>query len=447
MKAQLNSKVGDSMNIAPVSQHSKTQSVKESYQTDLDSDLVQTFQGQLQFAENDLEWPTPEITPGDKQRDYHKEIDKKRKSDDLEKATALSYWNSQKQEDQFEMNQTMKLTNVEMQNQAEQEKDQTRRQIVENSSTTKKLNQTVSHEKIKQLKPYLVASALQENGAQAPKQEFAELLQAKHNPLGQKPSQSVNQASVSEFPVRADQINPIASQPQLRNERNNTFLKSSPEKGEGVKAAATQSHTQKSSSTIDYRLAKIVGSENTKETKNNHGKQNVFSSELNTALKSDPTGETESTSKPSAAKEADRPQMKDVVNNVKIMLSSGKDTIVIRLTPEHLGKLEIKLKKSGDSLTGEFKVESAETKKLLQAEFAQLQQDLQNQGIKLEHYTIQVKGEGDGSLAQNSQGRQHQDSSGSNQENQHRVTGNENKPALTGTVNRIQTDSGVNIII
>jgi flagellar hook-length control protein FliK len=92
-------------------------------------------------------------------------------------------------------------------------------------------------------------------------------------------------------------------------------------------------------------------------------------------------------------------------------------------------------------------VESAETKKLLQAEFAQLQQDLQNQGIKLEHYTIQVKGEGDGSLAQNSQGRQHQDSSGSNQENQHRVTGNENKPALTGTVNRIQTDSGVNIII
>lgn len=435
------------MNINPVGQHSKAQALRETNQAILDDNPILTFQGQLQFAESDLELLTPDITAIEGQRDYHKEIEKRRQSDDQDKATALSYWNNQQQENRIDLNQSVRQHNNTIQKQTEQEKDQTSQQVIQNLSTTKKLNQTVSQEKIKLLKPHLIASALQESGPQSPKPEFGELLQAKFSQLGNKSPQPMNQASVSEFPVNTEQINPVGNQAQLRNDRNTFTVKPTQEKAEGIKSASLQSHNQQSSSNADYRMGKVAGSETAKETKHNQVKPNGFNNELNSALKSDQTTETDASNKPGPTKEVERPQVKDVVNNVKIMLSSGKDTIVIRLTPEHLGKLEIKLKKTGDTLSGEFKVESLETKKLLQSEFLQLQQDLQNQGIKLEHYTILVKGEGEGAFSQNSQGQHQQSPSGERPANQNQVSSTVAEPAFMGSMSRIKTDSGVNIII
>ena len=81
-------------------------------------------------------------------------------------------------------------------------------------------------------------------------------------------------------------------------------------------------------------------------------------------------------------------EIREVVNKVKLMISAKKSEIIMRLTPDHLGKLEVRLKKDGDRMTGLLKVENQSVKELLTARVAELQQALEIQGIQIEDFII-----------------------------------------------------------
>ncbi|MFH2132420.1 MAG: flagellar hook-length control protein FliK, partial [bacterium] len=88
--------------------------------------------------------------------------------------------------------------------------------------------------------------------------------------------------------------------------------------------------------------------------------------------------------------------IKDVVGRVKIMISSKTNEMVMKLSPEHLGKLEIQLKKEGDKMIGRFTVDNLQAKKALEAELPQLKHALTEQGIHIEEFTVTLNSD-DGS--------------------------------------------------
>ncbi len=123
-----------------------------------------------------------------------------------------------------------------------------------------------------------------------------------------------------------------------------------------------------------------------------------------------------------SAKQATPVNIKDVVGTVKIMISSKTNEMVMKLAPEHLGKLEIRLKKDGDKLTGRFKVDSREAKEAIETQLPQLKEGLAEQGIHIEEFSVYIKGDDTSNQSfafnqgQNSEGEQNQQSDATNNE-------------------------------
>jgi flagellar hook-length control protein FliK len=438
------------MNIAQINQHQKSQPPNEAKPTEIDSSLIGVFKGQLQFAENDLNMVPPQIAKGDDLRDHHEAIEQKRQEEDLEKSVALSYWNDQNLENRYENALKAKNLGQDLQNDAAREKADTQTQTRENALNQKKLNHDLGQERILKTKPFVISSGLQEEGTEMPKQEFAELFKAKQNAETKSTTQASNLAAISELPAEPDQFTQLPNQALNRPLRDSVLAKASLEKSEGTKTPTIQEVSQKSSSTIDQKANKSETLTAMKDGGKQTAKADGFVNELNASLKEGQKAEAKAPAKQLAVKEQElqNQNVRDVTDNIRILLNSGRDTVVIRLNPEHLGKLEIKLKKAGESLTGEFKVDSVEAKKLLTAEFAQLQQDLENQGIKLDQFSVFVKGEENNAFSQNSSSGQHQqDLSPEHQASRPQMNRQDINPVVHQARQQANPESGVRIVV
>jgi len=80
--------------------------------------------------------------------------------------------------------------------------------------------------------------------------------------------------------------------------------------------------------------------------------------------------------------------VKEVVGNIRIMLNTDKNEMIMRLNPEHLGKLEIKLKKDGEATIASMKVENLEAKTLVESQLSQLRKNLQDQGVMVSEFKV-----------------------------------------------------------
>ena len=165
------------------------------------------------------------------------------------------------------------------------------------------------------------------------------------------------------------------------------------------------------------------------------------------------TGELNKTDLNSQAKSLEsqnnRPvNIEEVVGKVKLMLSTNKNEMVMRLAPEHLGKLEIRLKKEGDKLIGRFKVQSTEAKRALETQFSQLQQGLEEQGIKVEEFSILVddQSSAESTFTFNEGRNQQQNSDESRLGNTIQTDRNEAAAAATSSATT-GADSGVSLYI
>ena len=108
--------------------------------------------------------------------------------------------------------------------------------------------------------------------------------------------------------------------------------------------------------------------------------------------------------------------VKEVAGNVKIMLNRAQDEMTMKLNPQHLGKLEIRLKKDGDHMVASLKVESLEAKHVLEQQLPELKESLSRQGVDVASFDINVSdesfgfafGEGKGSGFGNSESSSNQ---------------------------------------
>ena len=382
------------MNIAQINQGQQAHPSKDPRATEIDPTLLQAFKGQLQFAEADLDLHPFTTSKAGDPRDRYEAVEQKRHSDDEEQAAALSFWHEQKADRQVEQ----ALNNRSLQQQQKSEfqdgKSQDRQMMLERAGSQKQLNQEMGTERILKHKPHVIAAGMENEQSVASKEEFSNLLQNTQKSQLQAQQSTTGRAMLSEMPAEADPVKAALNQEQMRFIKDQAAINKAPKAGKENTALNTiQSSTKKPETRPDQRLVRQETLLDPKQQKQSTTKSERFTTQLDTAQKESQKIDTQAPVKKAETSEAQTQNTREVISNIKILLSSSKDTLVMRLMPEHLGKLEIRLKKAGGQLSGEFKVENAEARDLLLKEFSQLQKNLEAQGIKLDQYSIYVKGQ------------------------------------------------------
>ena len=79
-----------------------------------------------------------------------------------------------------------------------------------------------------------------------------------------------------------------------------------------------------------------------------------------------------------------------IVTGMKVQVSETKSNIVLQLEPQNLGKIALSLITENGSLTGHFVAESQAAKEIIEANLAQLKNQLQSQGIDVNELKITV---------------------------------------------------------
>lgn len=116
-------------------------------------------------------------------------------------------------------------------------------------------------------------------------------------------------------------------------------------------------------------------------------------------LKPEPIGETlhafrSRVEQQQSANEPYTDIVSQVTEKMKIMLGERKSEIRIQLKPENLGVLKIRLTVTDGVLSGRIVVQSEETKGLIQANIVRLQESLEQQGIPVSRFNVNVGGDG-----------------------------------------------------
>jgi len=92
-------------------------------------------------------------------------------------------------------------------------------------------------------------------------------------------------------------------------------------------------------------------------------------------------------------------ETKELGQDIKMMLNAQKTEMTLKLKPEHLGKVEIKLSKAGEQLNGKMKVDSVEAKAAMERALPELKENLLNMGIEVDQFTVEVNDQGENSYA------------------------------------------------
>ncbi|MGK0288883.1 MAG: flagellar hook-length control protein FliK [bacterium] len=79
-----------------------------------------------------------------------------------------------------------------------------------------------------------------------------------------------------------------------------------------------------------------------------------------------------------------------IADRAKLMLSNDRSTMVMKLSPEHLGKLEFRLvKQQNGQMMAKIKVESLSTKEVIENQMGELQKNLEDQGIQVQKISVE----------------------------------------------------------
>ncbi|MBU2512109.1 flagellar hook-length control protein FliK [bacterium] len=382
------------MYIPQVNQHHHASPSSDLKQPEKGINALECFEGQLVFAEQctDL-FDSVRLNP-ENRRESEEAVEEKRRDEDLEKTIEVKYWNDQKLQNKMEDDFLARSFGLEVKDQEMRGKTSANQNAADGATHKKEANTEFSQERILNKKPHLLNPIVQQNLQQGQeKEDFLELLKTN--------SESVNKALVSNFNLPESSENSketelpknLPFQFGVKLNRQNSSLKIAPENGSDIKINNSDQLSGKTDQSAQFSLKKDSSLLKNQTEKNPASINKKFVNDLSLASRENQKLEGNQATKETASQVSKQSNIQEVIDNVKILLSTGKDTIIIRLAPEHLGKLEIKLKKSNGVLSGELRVENQEAKDLLQSEFVQLQKDLETQGIKLENFSIYVKGE------------------------------------------------------
>ncbi len=82
--------------------------------------------------------------------------------------------------------------------------------------------------------------------------------------------------------------------------------------------------------------------------------------------------------------------MKQVIDKAKVVITEDKSEMVIRLKPDHLGKLTLKIVTEEGMVTAKFDAENQKVKEIIEQNLADLKQSLKEQGLQLNSVEVSV---------------------------------------------------------
>ena len=389
------------MEITQVNRHQQYSPSKENLPPDPTQLEQPSFAGELVFAEKKAELFSPFRSDHEGSKELEEQIEEKRRDEDLEKSFAMAFLNNQKLENLNQQQNLEKEFSFNLVRQETGEKSHGQQAAVAQSLDTKRSNHEVIQDKTAIKKAHLVTPLAQQNmPPEELKSQFAELVSKNLEEIKQNLQTVNNGTSASEKSLEGDPLKQLLQPTQVKADPNRQVTRLDSEAGQGVKPNADKASSLKQSLS-EFNLGKEQSQAQLRPERNKSATNKQFSTELNAVIKDNPKTETSQAAKQAQEKSFQETNVKEITNNLRIMLSSGKDAIIIRLAPEHLGKLEIRLKKNAETFSGEFKVESKEARDLLKANLAQLHQELESQGIKIEEFSFIIQGDQEGSFNQN----------------------------------------------
>jgi flagellar hook-length control protein FliK len=86
--------------------------------------------------------------------------------------------------------------------------------------------------------------------------------------------------------------------------------------------------------------------------------------------------------------------LKQVVRKAEVILKDGKSEMSMKLEPEHLGKLSLKIAIEKGVITAKFVAENQGVKQTIESNFNQLKDMLQEKGITVQSFSVSVGSEG-----------------------------------------------------
>lgn len=118
-------------------------------------------------------------------------------------------------------------------------------------------------------------------------------------------------------------------------------------------------------------------------------------------------------------------QTQDIMNQImdymKIQLKPGMDQLQMQLHPENLGTVHIQLLNKGGEITAQFHVQNEAVKEVLESQITTLQENLKQQGVKVEAVQVTVESHGFESNLWQGQGREENASSRESRKSPRRV--------------------------
>lgn len=80
--------------------------------------------------------------------------------------------------------------------------------------------------------------------------------------------------------------------------------------------------------------------------------------------------------------------VRQIVEQAKLTLRPGQSEMVLRLRPEHLGELTLKISEASGNISAVFQSNNPEVRQVIEAALPQLKQDLGQQGIKIDTISV-----------------------------------------------------------
>lgn len=134
---------------------------------------------------------------------------------------------------------------------------------------------------------------------------------------------------------------------------------------------------------------------------------------------------------------------KQIVEQAKLIKTTENSQMVIKLSPEHLGEMVLKVSVSSNgSVNASFHSNNAEVRTIIENSLVQLRQELQSQGLKVDNVGVYA-GLGD-SLGQGSQADQQQQAGSQNRHRQVNMADFEDEVSAIAPINTdMGTDDGI----
>ena len=409
------------------------------------SPTTEDFEKQLFVAQKDTEWFTKTDAQSEKER-VHKEQSEKKRLDEV-----------QENERSAELVTVAVLAKTQLNDSTETMRvvDDIEHEALQQKSMSKQdtFNKAVQ-EKVAVQKAHLVTPTVPgEDAAEDPAVRFSELLtrglEEKQNQLATElknaglkpeiPSSRNNSARLGALPQMSEMLQRNNVPGGIQNVINAQDLQ--------IDRQTVKAVTKEQSLNLDQKNQTEKGLANKSGVKTAPSKGTSASSTLTATVEVNNT-DTASQSKSLESKAPTQVNVSDVVGKVKLMISTKTNEMVMRLAPEHLGKLEIRLKKDGEKFIGRFKVENSEAKKALESQISQLQQRLEEQGIHIEEFSILINEQGsdDSTFTFKDGQNQRQDSPESNLKSSDKTeSGHSNTASSVSTAGG--SDSGVSLYI